>query len=1012
MRRSSFKCLASFAYFTLGAGSLWGTDVEYFVRAPTESGTVIGSCGNIDTCDNNACSCNNNTCCSIITAMNFANTASQVTTISIIENTSNNMYQILYGSSGPGSATVTLCAETGAMIINSNVTSGLTQSKISVGPFVGTIINFNGSYVYADCAPDYDLAVFQPAYLDSNSPGTVTLERVVFQNASVSPGFSAINIAGGTLTISGTSLAPNDSTTAFSGNNWTVQNYNSHDPSLIFASTVSGDTYPLGYYTEAFAGPITYISDNTTFSMTNNSGDLVTLSGAITPGSFVSSVLNISPSSGGMSLSGDLSVDTVNTYTGTVLLSGINTMTILNVYGDVQLTGTSNSMGTVNVYGSVSLSGAGSVGASTVINIGSSSASGILTFASGFTLLGGAISLDATVGSFSSSFNDAGNNVTISSQIGGVGVYTKQGSGIQTLTDNSNSYTGGTNITAGVLRISNLGQINSVAAAGITMTGGGTLFTTADMTLPNSLTIAGSGGLSALDSTTLTISSDISAPGATLLIGNTQVSSVLGTSASGTVVLQGTGSSIGSIVVGAVDISNVSYPATLSVDAVSELGNTGSLTLQGGGVFTTTGNIAIAFPVNVGTGSGTLSLGSIYTLTVSGSISTASGAVGSPALNITGGSAFIFSGDNSSFTGNLLVSNTTLQISNTNNLGSDSSSAELQLSNSILDVTSGTITSQRTLSLVGSNTINVATSASASFTGNFSVASGASLTKTSDGTLTILPSIAQSNTNYDLTISAGNLIGNTFSLENTSIVVDSSVAFDQTSSGTFNGTISGAGSVSVTGTSPLTFAPSLSTYTGGTYVYGTLIINGDVLGASSSIIYGSGGTIQTLSSFSMPQPITLTGNLTLSSNSGTILGLSGDITGSGNLIKEGLGSLLLTGDTSYTGNTYVNQGAFVVSGSIVSSQEVVVASGAILAGTGSIGDADIYGTIAGGSSQNVVGTLSVVGNLTLENGSSFGTVLSPGIVLLYLYQARNDSSDMTYLIAPTAGTYQPFLRLF
>jgi subtilase-type serine protease len=274
----------------------------------------------------------------------------------------------------------------------------------------------------------------------------------------------------------------------------------------------------------------------------------------------------------------------------------------------------------------------------------------------------------------------------------------------------------------------------------------------------------------------------------------------------------------------------------------------------------------------------------------------------------------------------------------------------------------------------------------------------------------MLPSTAQSNTSYSLSILSGNFIGNTYSLENTSIDVasGSTITLNQTGSGTFSGSISGAGTVSILGTGPLTFTPSSSSYSGNTLLDGNIIITHDVLGVSSSQILGNGGSIQSLSSFSMPHDITLSSSLTFSPSSGTILELDGVITGTGGLVKEGSGSLYLTNTSSYTGNTYVNQGALVVAGNIPSSA-VTVAAGAILGGTGSVGDADIHGTLAAGSSQNLFGTLNVVGDLVLEENSNFGTVLSPGHSSLVSASGPvTIPASTTYLIAPTPGTYQAF----
>lgn len=72
-----------------------------------------------------------------------------------------------------------------------------------------------------------------------------------------------------------------------------------------------------------------------------------------------------------------------------------------------------------------------------------------------------------------------------------------------------------------------------------------------------------------------------------------------------------------------------------------------------------------------------------------------------------------------------------------------------------------------------------------------------------------------------------------------------------------------------------------------------------------------------------------------------------DIGGSGGLTKRGDGTLVLTGNNSYTGRTAVKGGTLAVPGSIAQSALVVERAGT-LTGTGRVGSTEISGTVAPG----------------------------------------------------------------
>lgn len=101
---------------------------------------------------------------------------------------------------------------------------------------------------------------------------------------------------------------------------------------------------------------------------------------------------------------------------------------------------------------------------------------------------------------------------------------------------------------------------------------------------------------------------------------------------------------------------------------------------------------------------------------------------------------------------------------------------------------------------------------------------------------------------------------------------------------------------------------------------------------------------------------------------------SNDISGHGGLTKEGMGTLVLTGNNTYSGPTLVNQGRLAVNGSVTSA--VSVQSGGIVGGSGTVGSltARQGGTVAPGNS---IGTLNVAGNVSFEPGSRYAVEVGP-----------------------------------
>ena len=132
---------------------------------------------------------------------------------------------------------------------------------------------------------------------------------------------------------------------------------------------------------------------------------------------------------------------------------------------------------------------------------------------------------------------------------------------------------------------------------------------------------------------------------------------------------------------------------------------------------------------------------------------------------------------------------------------------------------------------------------------------------------------------------------------------------------------SGAGTVVLSGT---------NSYSGGTTVEaGTLLVTrDDNLGAASGALTFNGGTLQVTSAFSSARQVALAGNGTIHTD--TELTLSGDIAGGGLIAKTGTGTLILSGNNSYTGGTQIREGTLEARGgrAIGDSSAVFVLGGA------------------------------------------------------------------------------------
>jgi fibronectin-binding autotransporter adhesin len=259
-------------------------------------------------------------------------------------------------------------------------------------------------------------------------------------------------------------------------------------------------------------------------------------------------------------------------------------------------------------------------------------------------------------------------------------------------------------------------------------------------------------------------------------------------------------------------------------------------------------------------------------------------------------------------------------------------------------VNAGTLQGNTT-SLQGNiiNNANVAFDQAANGTYAGSMTGSGSLTKLNAGTLTLTS--AQSSFTGGTTVSGGTLQGTTDTLKG-NIANNANVTFDQGDSGTYDGAMTGIGSLTKTGDGALTLTNNQSSYSGGTFINA-----GEVLGSSDAF---KGNIFN---------------NASLVFDQRTDSVYAGSINGTGGLTKIGSARVDLTGISNYTGATNVNGGTLSVNGSIANS-DVTVNAGGILGGTGTVGPTTVAsgGVFAPGNS---IGTITVNGRLIFAAGSTY-----------------------------------------
>jgi fibronectin-binding autotransporter adhesin len=169
-----------------------------------------------------------------------------------------------------------------------------------------------------------------------------------------------------------------------------------------------------------------------------------------------------------------------------------------------------------------------------------------------------------------------------------------------------------------------------------------------------------------------------------------------------------------------------------------------------------------------------------------------------------------------------------------------------------------------------------------------------------------------------------------------------------------SGALIGSSGLTKSGTSTLLIANS-----GNNQFSGGVTIN------NGTLQFGNGG-----SSGNLPSGDSVLNNGSLVFNLSNTNSLLGIVSGTGSLVQNGSGVLMLSASNTYSGPTTVNNGTLIVDGSITGAGTVTSVAGTSLGGNGTVaGAVNASGKISPGD-QNSIGTFTANGNVTLSAGST------------------------------------------
>ena len=637
--------------------------------------------------------------------------------------------------------------------------------------------------------------------------------------------------------------------------------------------------------------------------------------------------------------------------------------------------------------------------------------------------------------------NNVSNNTQITATVTGSGPLIKKGSGTLSLTSTENDYTGGTQVREGTLAIMGDGSLGA-GNGSLTVESGATLQTNADTVLGAGRDVS-IGGTAEFDTrgNNLTVEGQVQDAGsAGTLVKEGDGSLTLAgqnTHSGGTVVNRGTvivteDANLGA---GGVRLNGGTLQAG---DDIANLQS--AIDLDGVGAINTAGNDVTA--TGVVSGTGTLVKSGAGTLSLNAAANTYNGYIETPETPGNTTADFVFVGTR--------VSGGTLSISKDAQLGASTAiylpdptdPTVTEIVSRAVQLDGGALETRESLSLGrdfligngGGSISTVGTDAPDNVTRITGAVKGGNLTKTGAGTLVLgsidneyeqtiiedgkvvagsrggakldTPNIGDgmltlNGGEIEFTSTAGYVLGQGVHLGEEGGVINSRFA------GLISSTVDGEGGFTKAGIGTLSLTGA-NTYDGDTIVKsGVLQVSRDqALGDTTGDVVLDGGTLQVTGS-----DISTTRDMQIGSANGTLdttdrtVAVSGNVSGAGQLVKNGSGTLELTGDNSFQGGVKIKEGLLLVdkNEALGSANAGIIIDGAALgiAGTGQTTiDRDLTLTNLGGRLDVAAGKDAVFAGQITGTAAATSDLVKSGAGVLSL---SDDNSAFTGDTTVTGG---------
>jgi len=448
--------------------------------------------------------------------------------------------------------------------------------------------------------------------------------------------------------------------------------------------------------------------------------------------------------------------------------------------------------------------------------------------------------------------------------------------------------------------------------------------------------------------------------------------------------------------------------------ADSSSGGDGTVILTGknthtGGTTVTSGTLAVSGNGTLGAESGTTTING-GTLELGGTSQTqqalvqSSGTVQNGTVNV----------DDYTLSGGTLASTAVINATDAISVSAGQVDGVLNGAAELTKTGSGTVTLTNANGYTGGTTMNAGTLA---VSGNGTLGAESGTTAINGGTLELG---GTSQTQQALVQSSGTVQNGTVNVDDYTLsggTLASTAVINATdaisvSAGQVDGVLNGAAELTKTGSGTVTLT-NANSYTGGTTIEGgalvvgngatggsiigdvanngTLVLNrsdrvdftGDISGTGSFVLTGGGvtqlgnnnqyeGSTNVASSVALGTASSF-GKGKISNNGLVVFGqqqageLSNVLAGAGSFVKAGAGALTLSGDGDFNGTFYVEEGA-VIANSQLGQSNFEIGNGAILGGTGRVGNLTLENGSVLATGQSI-GTLNVTGNIQQQSGS-------------------------------------------